>query len=186
MTKRTFAFTVLAALLIMHLSAQSRTAYLLGKDWKFIRTDDPAQKNQDYDDSKWQTVTVPHDWAIYGPFSIHNDQQNIAITQDGQKEAMEHAGRTGGLPFVGVGWYRNTGNLPAYEGGKRVTVIFDGAMANSQVFVNGRKVGEWPYGYNSFHFDITDFLNRDNTPNTLAVRLENRTEQSRWYPGAGL
>ncbi|MBP8903133.1 MAG: DUF4982 domain-containing protein [Paludibacteraceae bacterium] len=186
MTKRTFAFTVLAALLIMHLSAQSRTAYLLGKDWKFIRTDDPAQKNQDYDDSKWQTVTVPHDWAIYGPFSIHNDQQNIAITQDGQKEAMEHAGRTGGLPFVGVGWYRNTGNLPAYEGGKRVTVIFDGAMANSQVFVNGRKVGEWPYGYNTFHFDITDFLNRDNTPNTLAVRLENRTEQSRWYPGAGL
>ena len=186
MIKKTSVFIVLATFLVLNMYSQNRTEYLLEKNWKFIRTDEPEQKNAAYDDSKWQTVTVPHDWAIYGPFSIHNDQQNVAISQDGQKEAMEHAGRTGGLPFVGVGWYRNTGNLPAYEAGKRVTVIFDGAMANSQVFVNGRKVGEWPYGYNSFHFDITDFLNRDNTPNVLAVRLLNRTEQSRWYPGAGL
>ena len=181
---------LLAAVLIAAISAgvwaQNRTEYLLEKNWKFIRTDQPDQMNAAYDDSKWQSVTVPHDWAINGPFSINNDQQKIAITQDGQKEAMEHAGRTGGLPFVGVGWYRNTGNLPAYQAGKRVTVLFDGAMANSQVFINGRKVGEWPYGYNSFHFDVTDFLNRDKTPNVLAVRLENRPEQSRWYPGAGL
>ena len=51
-------------------------------------------------------MTVPHDWAIYGPFSSQNDKQEVAIAQDGQTEAMEHAGRTGGLPFVGVGWYR--------------------------------------------------------------------------------
>ncbi len=186
MMKKSFALTALAFLIVFSVSAQKRTEYLLEKNWKFVRTDLPGQKEPGYDDSKWQTVTVPHDWAIYGPFSIHNDQQNIAITQDGQKEAMEHAGRTGGLPFVGAGWYRNTGNLPAYETGKRVTVLFDGAMANSQVFVNGRKVGEWPYGYNSFYFDVTDYLNKDNTPNVLAVRLENRPEQSRWYPGAGL
>ena len=185
-TKLFLLITVIVFLFPVNISAQNRTEYLLEKNWKFIRTDEAAQMNTDFDDSKWQTVTVPHDWAIYGPFSIHNDQQNIAITQDGQKEAMEHAGRTGGLPFVGVGWYRNTGNLPAYEAGKRVTILFDGAMANSQVYVNGKKVGEWPYGYNSFHFDVTDYLNKDNTPNLLAVRLENRPEQSRWYPGAGL
>ena len=186
MKKRTFLASTLVLLLVTAGWAQNRKEYLLEKNWKFIRTDEPDQKNAGFDDSKWQTVTVPHDWAIYGPFSALNDQQKVAITQDGQKEAMEHAGRTGGLPFVGVGWYRNTGNLPAYEAGKRVTLVFDGAMANSQVFINGKKVGEWPYGYNTFHFDVTDFLNKDNTPNTLAVRLENRTEQSRWYPGAGL
>ena len=186
MKKRTFLASTLVLLLVTAGWAQNRKEYLLEKNWKFIRTDEPDQKNAGYNDSKWQTVTVPHDWAIYGPFSALNDQQKVAITQDGQKEAMKHAGRTGGLPFVGVGWYRNTGNLPAYEAGKRVTLVFDGAMANSQVFINGKKVGEWPYGYNTFHFDVTDFLNKDNTPNTLAVRLENRTEQSRWYPGAGL
>lgn len=182
---RLFIFS-LFTLLAVNTIAANRQEYLLEKNWKFIRTDEPAQMNADYDDSGWQTVTVPHDWAIYGPFSPNNDKQNVAILQDGQTEASEHAGRTGGLPFVGVGWYRNTGNLPAYEAGKRVTVLFDGAMANSQVYVNGKKVGEWPYGYNSFHFDVTDFLNKDNTPNVLAVRLENRPEQSRWYPGAGL
>ena len=186
MKKRTFLASTLVLLLVTAGWAQNRKEYLLEKNWKFIRTDEPDQKNAAFDDSKWQTVTVPHDWAIYGPFSALNDQQKVAITQDGQKEAMEHAGRTGGLPFVGVGWYRNTGNLPAYEAGKRVSLVFDGAMANSQVFINGKKVGEWPYGYNTFHFDVTDFLNKDNTPNALAVRLENRTEQSRWYPGAGL
>ena len=186
MKKRHVLLTALVLFFIAGITAQNRREYLLEKNWKFIRTDNSDQKNAVYDDSKWQTVTVPHDWAIYGPFSINNDKQNIAITQDGQKAAMEHAGRTGGLPFVGVGWYRNTGNLPAYEAGKRVTLLFDGAMANSQVFVNRKKVGEWPYGYNSFSFDVTEFLNKDNTPNTLAVRLENRTEQSRWYPGAGL
>ncbi len=186
MTKKNFVLWTLLLVFMLNVSAQNRTEYLLEKNWKFIRTDEATQKDANYDDSAWQKVTVPHDWAIYGPFSLQNDKQHVAILQDGQTEATEHAGRTGGLPFVGVGWYRNTGNLPAYEAGKRVTILFDGAMANSQVWVNGRKVGEWPYGYNSFHFDITDYLNRDNTPNVLAVRLENRPEQSRWYPGAGI
>jgi beta-galactosidase len=177
---------LLSSLFFVNVAAQNRQHYLLEKNWKFIRTDEPTQMSVDYNDGHWQTVRVPHDWAIYGPFSPQNDKQFVAIVQDGQTEATEHAGRTGGLPFVGVGWYRNTGNLPAYEAGKRVNVIFDGAMANALVFVNGKKVGTWPYGYNSFHFDVTDFLHKDNTPNVLAVRLENFPEQSRWYPGAGL
>ena len=86
--------------------AQVRTEQLLEKGWRFTREDSSEFCLVGYDDSRWQSVTVPHDWAIYGPFSIENDKQNVAITQDGQREALEHAGRTGGLPFVGVGWYR--------------------------------------------------------------------------------
>ena len=73
------------------------------KNWRFTREDQSIFAQADYDDSSWQKVTIPHDWAIYGPFSAKNDMQRVAIVQDGQKEAMEHAGRTGGLPFVGVG-----------------------------------------------------------------------------------
>ena len=72
-------------------SAQVRTEFLLEKGWKFTREDNPESVQPSFDDSQWQSVTVPHDWAIYGPFSIHNDKQNVAISQDGQKEAMEHA-----------------------------------------------------------------------------------------------
>ena len=79
------------------LSAQGRSELLLEKNWKFTREDNNEFIKPAFDDSKWQSVTVPHDWAIYGPFSSLNDKQEVAISQDGQKEAMEHAGRTGGL-----------------------------------------------------------------------------------------
>ena len=88
----------------MMLDAQVRVEQLLEKGWKFTREDQKTFSSEQFNDSKWQSVTVPHDWAIYGPFSVNNDKQLTAIAQDGQKEAMEHAGRTGGLPFVGVGW----------------------------------------------------------------------------------
>ena len=165
--------------------AQLRSEQLLERGWRFSREDSAEFSRAEYDDSAWQEVVVPHDWAIYGPFSINNDKQNVAITQDGQKEAMEHAGRTGGLPFVGVGWYRLEFEAPEFEVGKRASILFDGAMSNARVYVNGTEVGFWPYGYNSFHFDITDYL-KAGEKNELAVRLENKPESSRWYPGAGL
>lgn len=165
--------------------AQSRSEFLLEKGWKFTRQDQPEFVNPAFDDSQWQSVTVPHDWAIYGPFSAQNDKQEVAISQDGQKEAMEHAGRTGGLPFVGVGWYRIPFEVPAFAPGKRVTLLFDGAMSHANVYVNGQKAGYWPYGYNSFHLDVTKLV-KPGEKNTLAVRLENLPESSRWYPGAGL
>ena len=155
------------------------------KGWRFTREDCEEFSRVGYDDSQWQSVTIPHDWAIYGPFSIHNDRQNVAITQDGQKEAMEHAGRTGGLPFVGAGWYRLEFKAEGFGEGKRASLIFDGAMSHARVYVNGEEVGFWPYGYNSFHFDVTDYLKAGEV-NVLAVRLENKPESSRWYPGAGL
>ena len=86
---------------------------------------------------------------------------------------------------MGVGWYRIRFEAPAFGPGKRAVILFDGAMSNAEVYLNGKKVGYWPYGYNSFYFDVTDCM-RANAANTLAVRLENLPESSRWYPGAGL
>ena len=119
--------------------AQVRTEQTFEKGWKFTREDSKDFSQQTYDDTKWQSVTVPHDWAIYGPFSIENDKQKVAITQDGQKEALEHAGRTGGLPFVGVGWYRLNFEAPAFSSGKKATLIFDGAMSHARVYINGQE-----------------------------------------------
>lgn len=101
-----FNFVILVALFgwLTNLSAQQvRSEFLLEKNWKFTREDNPDFIKPAFDDSKWQSVTVPHDWAIYGPFSSQNDKQEVAISQDGQKEAMEHAGRTGRSAFRGCG-----------------------------------------------------------------------------------
>ena len=165
--------------------AQVRIERTFEKGWTFTRADEKSFSDPAFDDAEWQSVTVPHDWAIYGPFSIENDKQNLAITQDGQKEAMEHAGRTGGLPFVGTGWYRLEFEASDFGPGKTATLVFDGAMSHARVWLNGQEVGYWPYGYNSFYFDVTPYLKAGET-NTLAVRLENQHESSRWYPGAGL
>ena len=183
--KRLFACALtLGAALSLPLQAQ-RTERLLEKGWRFTREDQSQFSSPTFNDSKWSRVVVPHDWAIYGPFSFDNDMQHLAIAQDGQKEAMEHAGRTGGLPFVGTGWYRRSLEIPSDLGDRRVFLRFDGAMSHARVYVNGKEVGYWPYGYNTFAFDITSFV-RPGEANTLAVRLENKHESSRWYPGAGL
>lgn len=185
MRRSTIVFVICFLLISTFAFAQERSKTTFRDGWKFTRTDNPESLNPGFDDSKWQSVRIPHDWAIYGPFSWQNDLQQMAITQDGQKSAMEHAGRTGGLPFVGVGWYRLSFDLPQYTEGKKASIIFDGAMSHAQVYLNGEKVGYWPYGYNSFHFDITPYL-KEGEENVLAVRLENLPESSRWYPGAGL
>lgn len=176
-----------ALLFCASLTAQAqRKEYTFEKGWKFTRTDNPKSSETTFNDKKWQSVTVPHDWAIYGPFSVNNDKQYMAIEQDGQKEAQEQAGRTGGLPFVGPGWYRLQFKAPDFGKGKRATLVFDGAMSHAEVYVNGRKAGFWPYGYNTFHLDVTDLLDSNGKDNVLAVRLMNEPESSRWYPGAGL
>ena len=183
--KRLFACALtLGAALSLPLQAQ-RSERLLEKGWRFTREDQSQFSSPTFNDSKWSRVVVPHDWAIYGPFSFDNDKQHLAIAQDGQKEAMEHAGRTGGLPFVGTGWYRRSLEIPSDLGDRRVFLRFDGAMSHARVYVNGKEVGYWPYGYNTFAFDITSFVHPGEA-NILAVRLENKHESSRWYPGAGL
>lgn len=132
--------------------------------------------------SGWQKVTIPHDWAIYGPFDRQNDLQEVAITQNFETIATAKTGRTGGLPYMGSAWYKTT--LPELHPNACVSLLFEGAMSEAQVFVNGQKVIFWPYGYNAFFVDITPYLAPDK--NEVSVRLENKEESSRWYPGAGL
>lgn len=136
-----------------------------------------------FNDAKWETVDIPHDWAIFGPFDKNNDLQNVAVTQNFETQASLKTGRTGGLPYVGIGWYRTTFHSTP---GKQTTLIFDGAMSEARVLVNGKEACFWSCGYNSFYCDVTSLVNEDGKNNTLAVRLENRPQSSRWYPGAGL
>ncbi len=184
-TKQFLCSVFVAACSVFMVHAQQRTMQTFEEGWKFTREDDNRFSEPEFNDKKWQSVSIPHDWAIYGPFSINNDKQEVAIAQDGQKDAMEHAGRTGGLPFVGTGWYRLKFDAPTFGHGKKATMIFDGAMSHARVFINGKEVGYWPSGYNTFYFDVTPYL-KEGKSNDLAVRLENETESSRWYPGAGL
>ncbi len=158
------AFFALAAM-------AQRTEALLEKNWKFTKGDVPEATQTNFDDSKWETVTIPHDWAIFGPFDRNNDLQEVAVTQDLEKQASVKTGRTGGLPYVGVGWYRTAFDASA---DKQVTLVFDGAMSEARVYVNGKEACFWPFGYNSFHCDVTGLLNADGKNNVLAVRLENR------------
>ena len=117
------------------------------RTWKFTKGDVPEATQTNFDDSKWETVTIPHDWAIFGPFDRNNDLQEVAVTQDLEKQASVKTGRTGGLPYVGVGWYRTAFDASA---DKQVTLVFDGAMSEARVYVNGKEACFWPFGYNSF------------------------------------
>jgi len=175
----------LISILIVVNAHSQRTVINLDKNWKFSKGDFPEAVNTTFDDNTWKNVTIPHDWAIYGPFDKTVDMQVVAITQNNEQVATEKTGRTGALPFIGVGWYRTEFSVPNFKQDKKVLLTFDGAMSEAQVFVNGKKVGERPYGYSYFYFDITPFLNSEGN-NLLAVRLENQPQSSRWYPGAGI
>ena len=165
-------------------SAQIRTETEL-TSWKFHQGASDLAAKKEFNDKKWQTVTVPHDWAIYGPFDKEIDKQVVAITQNGEQAASEKTGRTGALPYIGEGWYRTSFTLPKYKAGQKVLVVFEGAMSEPKVFLNGQKVGEWNFGYNYFYFDITSNIEAGKA-NLLAVQLNNKGLSSRWYPGAGL
>jgi beta-galactosidase len=165
--------------------AQFRKEFLLENNWKFTKGDIKHDGIVKINDKDWETVSVPHDWAIKGPFNGNNDVQNVQIVQNGETGKSLKAGRTGGLPFVGVGWYSRKLNETSFKKGQRAVLLFDGAMSYPTIYINGEEAGHWAYGYNSFSVDITSFI-KPGLNNTLAVRLENLPEASRWYPGAGL
>ncbi|KAI1351038.1 glycoside hydrolase family 2 protein [Xylaria sp. FL0043] len=121
----------------------------------------------DFDDSSWEALDLPHDWAIKGPFN-----------------APGISGGMGRLPSNGIGWYRKTVTLTAEDLGKTIFLDIDGAMSYSAVWLNGVLVGGWPYGYNSFRLDLTPYIKEG--ANQLSIRLENALNSSRWYPGAGI
>jgi len=165
-------------------SASPRKTVTLSDGWKFSKEVKGDAFATDFNDSGWEKVSVPHDWAIYGPFDKKWDMQKVAIVQNGEKEATEKTGRTGALPHIGTGWYRKSFTLPEFTEGKKALLVFEGAMSEPHVYLNGKKVGQWAYGYAYFYIDISKDLIAGE--NTLAVQLTNREYSSRWYPGAGL
>jgi beta-galactosidase len=181
--RRSLIFTLLLLAYSSALLAQTAVKEL--SVWKFYRGDNASAPRADFDDSYWETVRIPHDWAIYGPFDKEVDKQVVKIEQNNEKVATEKTGRTGALPFIGVGWYRTSLDMSEFSNDKQALICFDGAMSNAEVFVNGKKVGNRPYGYSYFYFDISDYV-QAGKKNVIAVRLENQSFSSRWYPGAGL
>lgn len=172
--------SILLVLAACILNAHGATRESFDTSWKFARfgnmpdgtklaepAEDASPAAAAFDDSKWRKVNLPHDWGIEGPFRA--DLPN----------------RTGKLPWAGIGWYRRTLDLTEADKGKALYLDFDGAMSQPKVFVNGKLAGEWAYGYNSFRIDIAPFVKFD-APNTIAVRLENLPESTRWYPGSGI
>jgi beta-galactosidase len=128
---------------------------------------DVSYTKPDFDDSAWRKLDLPHDWGIEGPFK------------------QEYPGDTGKLPWWGVGWYRKHFNIPAEDQGQRIFLDVDGAMAYATVWLNGRFVGGWPYGYSSFRLELTPYI-KYGGENVLAIRLDNPPNSSRWYPGGGI
>ena len=151
--------------------AQQRTETTLSDNWLFS-----------HDKLTWQQVSVPHDWAINGPFDKKHDLQFVAIEQNFETEKSEKSGRSGALPWIGEGHYKTTVTLPDDYG--HAELLFDGAMSEPVVRVNGKEAGRWAYGYNAFRVDITPFAKSGR--NTIEVDLKNVEESSRWYPGGGL
>lgn len=164
---------------------QKRLAY----DWRFHLYPDGTAPEEvfaaDYNDTDWETVRVPHDWAISGVFDEYNDCSYSAIAQDGITRPIEHSGRTGALPIVGLGVYRLALDIPAEAEGEKLTLEFDGVMWDSDVYVNGKHAFFNHFGYKSFSVDITDFVEYGKT-NHIAVAARVYEDCSRWYPGAGI
>ena len=131
------------------------------------RAEPSFPQRPDFDDSAWRQLDLPHDWGIEGPFRPELD------------------GYTGKLPWQGIGWYRKSFTVGDADGDARFYLDFDGAMAYAEVWLNGIKVGGWPYGYTSFRVDLTPCLRR-NGRNVVAVRLNTENLGSRWYPGSGI
>jgi beta-galactosidase len=184
--KQIIALITLAGLCLCA-QAQTRREILLDENWKFSKGDFNDASNSAFDDSRWETVSVPHDWAIYGSFDRKHDLQEVAIVQNGERIPSVKTGRTGGLPYAGVGWYRTKFDVTNFvHDSTQVFLIFDGAMSEARVFVNGNEACFWAYGYNSFYCNVTPWISNNGQHNTLAVRTENKPQSSRWYPGAGL
>lgn len=166
-----YQYTLLIGLLITVLhscsSSHERLRVSFNEDWLFDKGETGQEHLPESDDSAWHQVDLPHDWAIEGPFDKKYDT------------------RTGGLPVYGTAWYRKHFTIDRKHRGKRVSVEFDGVMSNAEVYLNGKKVGERPFGYMGFEINLTPYLKYDEE-NVLAVRVNPEELSARWYPGAGI
>lgn len=183
--KNCLLFFVLSVLSTWATESDIRRVIELEDEWKFINRDVREGAAIDLDDSDREVMSIPHDWAIIKPFDMNMDMQRTQVIEDGETKALLRTGRTGALNAFGVGWYRKKIIVSEQDRGKKIFVEFDGAMSLAKVYLNGNFIGEWPYGYTSFTFELTDKI-KFGSENILSVRLENLPESSRYYTGAGL
>ncbi|MBK3517104.1 beta-galactosidase GalB [Carboxylicivirga marina] len=146
---------------------QERVRTSFNEGWLFCKGETGEEYLSDFDDNSWRQLNVPHDWAIEGPFD------------------KEHDTRTGGLPVYGTAWYRKHFFVDNEQTGNCVTVEFDGVMNNAEVYLNGQRVGQRPFGYMGFEVDLTSHI-QFGEENVLAVRVNPEELSARWYPGAGI
>ena len=166
MKKLLILFVALAAVTFR---AEAREKINFDKGWRFILADSAQMSIAMYDDSAWRMLNVPHDWAIEGDFS-----------------ASAPSGNSGGALPGGVGWYRKSFEVAAADKGKLFYIDFDGVYMNAKVWINGQLLGQRPYGYSSFRFDLTPHL-KFGARNVVAVRVDNSDQpNSRWYSGCGI
>lgn len=142
---------------------------LFDNDWKFFLGDNPSANAVGFDDTGWRNLDLPHDWSIEGAFDSNNPM-----------------GNDGGYLPAGIGWYRKTFTVPASWKDKLVSIYFEGVYMKSEVFINGKSLGIYPYGYSTFSYNLTPYL-KLSSENLLSVRVDNsRQKNSRWYSGSGI
>ena len=164
--KKIFALAILL-LGAQSLSARDRQSF--DKDWLFVLADSAGMQKSEYADGHWRSLNLPHDWAIEGDFAPSNP-----------------SGASGGALPGGIGWYRKHFSVNPKEKYDRFTITFDGVYMNSTVYINGHKLGTRPYGYSTFEYDLTPYINRKGD-NVIAVKVDNSDQpNSRWYSGCGI
>lgn len=156
---------------INQIAAQSTERKInFDKNWRFHLGDIRIAREAEFPDSSWRLLNLPHDWSIEGKFNKNNP-----------------AGVGGGALPGGIGWYRKTFSLSKSDSGKMIFIDFDGIYMNSSVWINGHYLGNRPYGYSSFRYNLTRFLNYGNKKNVIAVKVDNSKQpNSRWYSGSGI
>lgn len=170
MKKSGIFITILFIIMACSNKKSARLRLDFNEAWKFSLGNDSLAFQADYNDANWRTLNLPHDWSIEGEFSNDNPAKPAG----------------GALPG-GIGWYRKTFCLKKHEKNKQISIEFDGVFQNSEVWINGFLLGKRPYGYSSFAYDLTPFLNFGEETNTIAVKVDNSLQpNSRWYTGSGI
>src|ERR1039458_2212969 len=154
--------------------------------WLFHRGDLPGAEDAAFNDAGWRVLDVPHDWSIEDLPSATNSLPSLGGTPVGPFSLDSPGGASTGYVVGGTGWYRKHFALGAANAGQLVSVLFDGVYMDADVWLNGQHLGNHPYGYTPFAFDLTSKLRPTGETNVLAVRVRNLGKNSRWYSGSGI
>lgn len=157
---------------------------LFDSDWKFHRGGATGAENPGFNDNAWRRVSLPHDWSIED-LPVSSDQNKSRIIS-GPFDSESISGKHTGFTVGGTGWYRKHFIIPESDTNKVVYLNFDGAYMNSDVWINGHHLGNHPYGYTSFTYELSKYLNYGAKENVIAVEVKNEGINSRWYAGSGI